>query len=620
MPGLFGFVRDLDAEQSAALTARLAQAQNDAPRFRCDLYHQAGFGFGRVSLGLFNPEPQPVWAAGGQVGLVLEGELYDTEPLRQALAARGAAPAGPSHAELLLALYLAEGAAFLPRLNGSFALAIWDARTQALLLANDRLGTHPLYYALAGGGLVFGSGVRVVLADPAVPRRIDHTAMAEFLTFDHALHARTLVEDVHLLPQATALTFQAGRARLERYWELRYPSTYPFCSEADYLAELAHHLRRAVARQNLNHLPSALMLSGGLDSRLLLGLLAEARGRALKTFTWGIAGCDEARYAQEAARQVGAEHHFFRLGPEWVGRLAERAVRLTDGLGNVVNLHALANLDEEAQHAQVVYKGYLGDAMFGFALRPRFWADYDDETRIRQHLEAYRDYNVLSFDLPVHGQLFTDSFRRAVGDGVVADYARAVNEAQTPQLANQRLYADYTQRVPRMTTRGVEVTRDRLGVRLPFADNDLVEFSTRLPPGLLMGRQLITRAFVEAFPKLAQVPVTPSGLPAVACAREVRLRAEALVKWHLRKRGLGRLAGPASRPYKDYNGWFRRELRGWVEATLLSPRALERGYFQPDYVRRLVAEHMAGTNHAVRLGGLLAIELWHRQFMDSTPA
>jgi asparagine synthase (glutamine-hydrolysing) len=450
-----------------------------------------------------------------------------------------------------------------------------------------------------------------------VPRRVDRTALAEFLTFDHALHQRTILQDVHLLPQATVLTVQAGQVRLRPYHELRYPETYPLCSEADYLAELQFHLRQAVQRQDVNHAPSGLLLSGGLDSRFLLGLLADERGpRGLKTFTWGIPGCDEARFARESAAIVGAEHHFFKLGPEWVQALAERAVRLTDGLGNVVNLHAVANLEEEAQQAQVVYKGFLGDAMFGFALRPRFWADYDDATRIQQHLEAYRDYGVLSFDLPTHGQLFTAGFRREVGDGVVADYARAVDAAGTSQLANQRLYADFTQRVPRMTVNGVEVARDRVGVRLPFADNDLVAFSTRIPPGLQMGRQLITRAFIEAYPKLAQVPVTPTGLPLVACARDLQLRALALVRWHLRRRGLGRLAGPASRPYKDYNTWFRRELRGWVEGTLLSPAALERGYFEPAYVRQLVSEHLTGANHAVRLGALLAIELWHRQFAD----
>jgi asparagine synthase (glutamine-hydrolysing) len=100
------------------------------------------------------------------------------------------------------------------------------------------------------------------------------------------------------------------------------------------------------------------------------------------------------------------------------------------------------------------------------------------------------------------------------------------------------------------------------------------------------------------------------------CARDTLLRGKEVVRWHLEARGLGRLMGPGRRPYKDYNLWFRTVLRNWVEETLLSPRALERGYFNPDYVRVIVSEHMAGANYAVRIGALMSIELWHRMYVD----
>jgi hypothetical protein len=259
----------------------------------------------------------------------------------------------------------------------------------------------------------------------------------------------------------------------------------------------------------------------------------------------------------------------------------------------------------------------MGDAMFGFGLRPRHWADYDDATRLQVHLESYRDYNVFNFDLPQHHRLFSEAFQRQVGNGVLEDYQSAIVAAGVKQLANQRLYIDLTNRVPRMTINGVEVVRERAVVRLPFCDNDLVEFCFQIPPGLQMGRQLITRAFIHAFPELAQIPATPSNLPLVACAREVMLRAQDLAQWHLRQRGLGRLAGPEHRPYKDYHTWFRGVLRPWVEGNLLSAKSLGRGYFSPDYIRQLLNDHMTGrANHAGRMGALLALELWHQQFLD----
>jgi hypothetical protein len=137
-----------------------------------------------------------------------------------------------------------------------------------------------------------------------------------------------------------------------------------------------------------------------------------------------------------------------------------------------------------------------------------------------------------------------------------------------------------------------------------------------VPPGFLFGRYLVEAAFIRTFPKLAQVPVPGDGLPMVACSRELRIRAGKLLRWHLNRVGLERLAGPERRPYKDYNNWFRTGLRGWVEEILLDSHTLDRGYFKPEFVRQLVAQHMAGADHTVRLGALLTVELWHRQFID----
>jgi hypothetical protein len=203
-----------------------------------------------------------------------------------------------------------------------------------------------------------------------------------------------------------------------------------------------------------------------------------------------------------------------------------------------------------------------------------------------------------------------------VGEAVIGEMAQGMRASGSSQVANQRLYFDLTQRVPRMTINGVEVVRSHATVRLPFSDRDLVDFACQLPPGMQFNRHLITQAFLTTYPHLAKIPNTATGLPYIACGRDVALRARQLVQWHLRKRGLGWLAGPQRRPYKDYNGWFRTVLKTWVEDTLLSQRALQRPYYNPDYVRSLVAEHMAGSNHAVKLGALLSLELWHRQFLD----
>ncbi len=615
MPGIFGFKKDLSKTDSHILIKKMSIGLEGEDRFLRQFETGEGWGFGRNSMGILNQNKQPLWDDTRNVGLVFEGELYDTEPLRQILDQHNLKC--ETDEEILLGLYLLEGESFARRINGSFSVAFIDNRNNAMILINDRLGLHPVYYANFGSTFLFASGVRAILADDSLPRRVDRVAIQEFLTFDHLLHQRTLLEDVKLLPQGSVLKYQNGKLTIWRYLRLNYPDVYPFCEPPSYQERLLIEIKKAVLRQSGGQQEKGLMLSGGLDSRFLLALLAEILTPSnLHTFTWSIPGSDDARYAKEAAKTIGTQHHFFELKPDWLLKEGEKAVKLTDGMGNLVNLHAIANLVDEAKIAPIIYKGFMGDAMFGFGLRPRFWADYDPETEIHEHLQAYRDYRVLTFDLTEHKDFFTDSFLRHVQDELMADFKQGMRSAGVRQMAAQRLYFDLTQRVPRMTINGVLVARDRAVIRLPFADNDLVDFSMTVPPYLAFERKLMIESFIKAYPKLARIPTPRDHLPLTHCARAVLARNEQFIRWHLRKAGLGWLTGPENRPYKDYQTWFRTTLREWVEQTLLSSTSLDRGYFKPESVRQTVQDHMAGKNNAVKIGALMAIELWHKFYLD----
>ena len=616
MPGLVGFVGQMLAEEQRPFLQKMARALEPESRFRVEAHQEDGVGLARVTLGIVNGGPQPHWNEEQTICVLLEGELYETAVLRHQLQQQGHPCHADHDAELILRRYEAYGEAFAEPLNGSFLVAIWDRPRQKLIVANDRMGQYPVYYAQHGGRLLFASGVRALLADPNLPRDVDRAAIAQFLTFDHLLDDRTLLHAARLLPQATLLIAEEGDIRFRRYWTLRYPEQIELLPESHYIETFTDLFRQAVKRQ-ANGSPLGVLLSGGLDSRMILAELAQVTPQTLHTFTWGIPGCDDGRYARDIAKQIGAQHHFFPLRPDFLLDMAENAVRITDGQGNIVNLHALATLEEETQHAQIIYKGFLGDAMMGFALQPPFWADYDEPTRLAAHLAVYHGQGVITFDPRTeHESLFTGEFQAEVGSAVLDSLAAGMAAGGNRSLALQRLYFDLTQRVPRMTLNGVEVARHRALVRLPFADNDLVQFSTLVPPGLQYERRIARKAFVNAFPKLAQIPLTDTGLPLVACAREIQIRAGRLVRWQLHNRGLGPNPDSLRKPYKDYNNWFRTVLRGWLEDTLLSPRHLQRGYYHPDAVRQIVAEHLAGNNQTVRLGALMAIELWHRQFID----
>ncbi len=612
MPGLIGYVGDAHAGEPAAYLAAMGRALQDERSHAVETHAEAGFGLGRVSLGLLNPQPQPIWNAERTRCIVMEGEVYDYDDVARRLP--GPAPANDP--EFLLRLYEARGEDFACELNGAFAAAIWDSPARKLVVVNDRIGLVPVYYARRGDGLIFGGGVRALLADPAVSRQIDPVAIGQFLTFQHPLGDRTFLADVRLLPGSSVLTFQNGRLSVRRYWDLRYAERHAFRSEADYVEELLHLLRQAVKRQARDSLPTGVLLSGGLDSRVLLAFLSDAIKDKLFSFTWGVPGCDDARYAREVSAIAGAEHHFFELKPDYLLTLAEKSVRLTDGMGSVVNLHALATLDAQTRYAKAIYKGFMGDAMMGYGLSLHFWSNCDPEHIAEAHYFAHADQNLLAFKLAEHGELFTPAFGRQVGSGVWDGYRAALQECHAPQLAQQRLYFDLRQRVPRMTINGVEVVRSLAVARMPFCDNDLIDFTLRVPPGLLYGRYLIKKAFAQAFPALAKVPYTDTGLPMLPCARDVLIRLEQQMRWRLRALGLTWVQEPKRRPYANYNHWLRTTLRPWVEDVLLSERAAQRGMFNPATVRRLVDEQMAGEKHAVKLGALLTVELWRRQFVD----
>jgi asparagine synthase (glutamine-hydrolysing) len=617
MPGIFGFHKPNDPSSGAALLEKMGRALEPEARFKLDVYTESDLGLGRASLGIVNAQPQPLWNQAGDICIVMEGELYDTQALKKQLVDKGYAFTANNDPELVLHLYEEHGDGFAACLNGAFAIAIWDRRSRLLLLANDRLGLYPIYYHQRPGVFTFASGVRALLVESELPRSVDQLAIAEFLTYDHILGQRTLLKEAHLLPQASLLKVRNGQLALTRYWTLKYADQYPFRKEEEYSEQLLFHLRQAVRRQAGSDQPTGLLLSGGLDSRFILGLLAENNdGRGLHTFTWSIPGSDDARYAQELAKLAGADHHFFELKPTWLLEKHEKCTRLTDGMGNLVNLHAIAALEQETAFAKVLFKGFLGDAMFGFGLRPRFWADYSPEDSIKVHMEAYRDYRVLTFDLHEHSEVFSSAFQQEIGGGVLQDYRAGILAAKSSQLADQRLYFDLTQRVPRMTLNGVEVVRDQAMARLPFADNDLVEFTQTMPPWMKFERVLFNNVFIQAFPRLARVPNTHTGLPMISDARELSMRFQQMIRWHMRNRGLGKWIGPDRRPYKDYNAWFRGVLRSWMEDTLLSRTSLERGYYQPGFLQKLVQKQLAGENHAVRIGALMAIELWHQRYID----
>jgi len=588
----------------------LASMQEDN-RYKTDVYTDPSIQLARLHLDIVDRQPQPLWSADGRVAVVMVGEIFSWHGLLLGQPVTGKEPEF-SNAALLLSAYTQFGNAFVDHINGSFAAAVWNATDRTLLLVTDHLGTHPIYYAHGRDYLVFGSGARAVAHAPGLPRSANLDAIAEFITFEQVYGEKTLFSKVHLLAPGTILHFHNGELTTSRYIDFQYPEHYELHDEAFYVDGWIQTLRQAVMRQMRGPAPLGVLLTGGLDSRSIVGMMDDSAGD-VKTLTFGLPGCDDERSAREISRALHLPHRFIPLAPNYLTAYAEKGVRITDGMKSCVHLHLIAPLDEIVKEARVLYKGFLGGTVHGYVVshdrlapvREEVWFEHIFETRSR----AFQEYELPS--------LYTDEMFRLLRDVPRQSLRRALEQSHSTWWVDKDSYIDLYEEDRRFTLLGVQLARSQAVVRIPLADKDLLRFALSVPPGYRVDRHYYKQAIVKSLPKLAKIPYAATGRPIMEdCFRDWRWRTQEQLRWWLRDRGVSWIPTRTFRPYADYASWLRRELRTWAEQILLSPRALERGYFQPSYIRNLLAEHMAGCDHTRRLGVLLSVELWHRQFID----
>ncbi len=619
MTAILGFCGYADPQAAErTLTAMLAALHEDAPCY-IDQYVAAPCGLARMHLGHIDQEPQPLWSDDGNVALVMVGEIFSWDGL-EAAAAHLAPPAKDSkdvgaqtfsNARLLLAAYAQYGEEFVKHVNGSFAAAIWHVREQKLLLVTDQIGTHPVYYAQIGDCLVFGSGARAVAQAPGLPRAVEVAAVAELIAFEQVFGDKTLFAGVRLLPAGALTSFQAGVLCTTRYVDYQHPEYYQPQSEDEIVEQWAWYMRQAVARQTRGPAPLGVLLTGGFDSRSILALM-DRQAIEIVSLTFGIAGCDDVRIAREVAHTLGVQHHYFPLPPDFLIRQAALGVRLTDGMKSVIHMNMLGTLTQLVQQAPVLYKGYLGGTIHGHVvtadrLAPMRAEDWFGLVYARRNdLFPEREWAQL-YTAPMLGRV------QHLPQGALRD---ELAQSHATWWVDKESYVDLYQYDRRFTSMGVVLARSQALVRLPLADKDMLHFAVSVPPGYRLDRHYYKLALARAFPALAKIPTTRTVYPLASSLRELGLRASDQVRWWLRGHGLSLVPMRRPQPYADYAAWLRQGLRPWVEQVLLSPQSFGRDYFDPAYLRGLVAAHMAGEDHTRRLGVLLALELWHQQYID----
>jgi asparagine synthase (glutamine-hydrolysing) len=575
-------------------------------------------GMRRLSIIDLSTGHQPIHNEDETVWIVFNGEIYNFRELRRELEAAGHRFYTSTDTEAIVHAYEQWGTAAIGRLRGMFGLAIWDTRSRTLLVARDRVGIKPLHYASAGGRLYFGSEIKSLLCAPDVPRDLDADALDHYLSFLYTPRDGSIFQSVRKLPPGHLLTWADGLVRVERYWQLPAEESFKG-SEADAVSALHDVLTDAVSAHLVSDVPLGAFLSGGVDSSLIVGLMARTSGARVKTFSIGFdePAFDELEHARRVASHFGTDHHEFVVKPDAIGILDRIVAHFDEPFADSSAIPTWYVSEMARRHVTVVLSGDGGDELFGgydrYVPHPRVVA-FD-----RYGTGALRRVAAIAAQALPHGARGKNFLRHVGRDnrGRYLDAIRFFSADEKPAL----LSADLLSRLQESDPETRLARHFARFAHLPWASQMMrFDAETYLPDDVLtkVDRMSMAHSLESRVPLLDNdVIAFASTLPAAFKIKNGRRK-------HVLKEVAGRLLPRdlLDRPKQGFGVplgvWFRGNLQELFADTLLSPASLGRGYFQPAFVRRLVDEHLSGRrDHTLRLWQLVVFERWHQQYVDA---
>src|SRR6056297_314098 len=363
----------IDPALLSRMTEQIAhRGPDDSQTWRDDAHSDArgrslgvALGFRRLSIIDLAGAAQPMACEDGTIRMVFNGEIYNYLALRKRLEGRGHRFATHGDGESILHLYEDIGSDCFAQLNGMFAIAIWDARRHRLVLARDRIGQKPLYYALKNDRLVFGSELKCLAQVDGVCDEIDPAAIDEFLTYQYVPHPGTIWKGVRKLPPGHFAVFENGKLSVQRYWDFD-PTKQIEISPDDARGRLSELLTESVRLRMQADVPFGSFLSGGIDSSLITAIAQGLSDQPIRTFSIGfpIAEFDETAYAGQVANHLGTRHQRLEVSPSGVDVIEDLVWHYDEPFGDssAVPTWYLSKLTK--QHVTVALSGDGGDELF----------------------------------------------------------------------------------------------------------------------------------------------------------------------------------------------------------------------------------------------------------------
>jgi asparagine synthase (glutamine-hydrolysing) len=567
---------------------------------------------------------QPIFNEDGSVVTVFNGEIYNYQELRSILEAKGHALRTAGDTEVLVHLYEEYGEAGVHLLRGMFAYAIWDRRRRRLLLARDRLGIKPLYYAEVGGRLVFASEIKALMAVPGASRDIDAQALDLYLTLQYVPGPRTMLSAVRKIPPGHLLIWEDGRTTIRRYWDIVLAEGDRRVTEESAAEEFADLLDETIRLHRISDVPVGVLLSGGLDSSSVTAMLARTGG-VPRTFTVGFdvgGGINELAEAAVVAQHLGTDHHEIVMGSS-VADLLQKLVWMQDEpVADAAAIPTYFVCRFAAESVKVVLTGEGGDELLGGY--PRYWW-LDMSERLRRSAAGRSVASVIRDSVAAllpHSRagrrLRTLTAAEPLGDRHlewIANMDEALKSALRGESENGGAVSGPSALVSHLL--------QEIGLDEPIAGLMYVDFKTWLPDNILAKIDRMSMAVsVEA-----RVPLLDHRLVEFVAALPHQVK----IKNFGSKRLLRRIMKPML-PARTLQrrkqaflvplaAWLRDGLREILVDTLQGSTARQRGLLRPRVVAGLIDDHLTGRyDHGQLLWNLLTLELWCKAFVDADPA
>lgn len=627
MCGICGYVyadrdRPVDRTVLTAMNETIRHRGPDSEGFRAEA--NVGLAMRRLAIIDLDTGNQPMANEDQTLWTVYNGEIYNFKELRRDLQSRGHVFRTRSDTEVIVHLYEEYGTDCVSHLRGMFAFALWDETRRQLFLARDRLGQKPLYYAEHDGALLFGSELKCILRYPGVPREADLEAIHHYLTLQYVPDPLSAFRGIHKLPPAHRLTWSRGKTAVERYWDVAYEPKWEASSEElrDRLRQL---VREAVEMRMVSDVPLGAHLSGGIDSSIVVALMAEASSSPVKTFSIGFQedSFSELPYAREVADRYGTEHQEFTLKPDALEILSKLVAHFDEPLADPAAIPTWYLAQMTRQHVTVALNGDGGDE--AFAGYQRYYADRVADAyrcvpaflrrgaidpllrrlpvqtdrplernwamalrRIGQAAATPRGASIVGwgsyFSEADKWCLYTPEMRESLTRNATTTWLDEVYRGSgTSSRLDATLYTDLHTYLPGALLPKVDrmTMAHSLEARSPFLDHEVVEFAARLPRRWKVRGRTTKRLLRETFRDL---------LPGSLATRQ--------------KMGFGLPLGE----------WMRGALGDAAEEMLLASDARTRSCFSSDVLRHLFDEHRKRrSDHGKRILSLVMLETWVRQ-------